>query len=66
MRAWEDFLAERIRESTWVHLEFDPMGRIEVSYPLVQAPAPCRLCRLGGLGEEGLERVAEFIRGGEV
>jgi molybdopterin/thiamine biosynthesis adenylyltransferase len=63
LRLWEEFMAERLRESTWVHLEFNPAGRLEVSYPPAQALAPCRLCRLMGLGEEGLPRIPEIIQG---
>lgn len=65
LRLLEDLIAERVQDSTWLHLEFDAMGRLAVSYPLVppdNTPHPCRLCSLTGWGEEGLSRVAQLFR----
>jgi hypothetical protein len=64
LRLWEDFLGERIRESTWIHAEFDDAGRLTVNYPTAQPPnhpTICHLCGLTGWGEEGLRRVAEIF-----
>ncbi len=61
LRLWEDFVAERVAGSTWVHAEFDPSGRLSVSQP-TPAPGPCRLCALAGRGEAGLASVRELFR----
>jgi hypothetical protein len=63
LRLWEDFVDERVRDSTWVHLEFNPAGRIEVSQPAATPARNCPLCRLTGLGEEGMDRISEVFRG---
>jgi hypothetical protein len=55
LRLWEDFLAARIQESTWAHLEFAPTGHLSVTYPTVAVVENrCPLCRLSGWGEEGV------------
>jgi hypothetical protein len=56
LRLWEDFVAERVTASTWAHLEFDPAGRLAVTYPSPPGPAACQLCALLGAGEEGVPR----------
>lgn len=63
-RLLEDVVAARIQESTWVHLEFDPIGRLSVTYPPVPSaldPQSCPLCKLTGWGEEGIPRVVAFL-----
>jgi hypothetical protein len=62
LRLWEDFVAERVPESTWVHLEFDPAGRLDVAYRPAPPPTPCRLCGLIGLGDDGLIRATELLQ----
>lgn len=67
LRLLEDLMAERVQDSTWAHLEFDALGRLAVSYPVVppaNEPLSCRLCSLTGWGEEGLSRVAQLFRQG--
>jgi hypothetical protein len=63
LRLWEDFVAERVRETTWIRLEFDAAGLLQVSYPLVALARPCPLCGLMGTGEEGLDRMPQVIGG---
>ncbi len=62
-RLWEDFIVERVSESTWARIEIDPAGRIDVSYPR-PAPIPlsCPVCREAGAGESGLALVSDMIR----
>ncbi len=63
LRLFEDFMAERITESTWLHAEYDPAGRLAVSYPPARRPAAiCAMCRLSGAGEEALPQLPEFLR----
>ncbi|MFQ5857644.1 MAG: ThiF family adenylyltransferase [Anaerolineae bacterium] len=53
----QDLVAERLRTSTWTHVEFDEVGRLAVEYPPMQQPAgadDCALCAKAGLGDEGL------------
>lgn len=64
LRAWEDFLAERIEHSTWVRLFFDPRGHLETLYPAIPSHfAPCPLCALAFAGNSGLSHVWEFLEG---
>lgn len=62
MRALEDVVAERVRDSVWAHLEFDAEGRCRIEYPGRVARASCA-CGLSGLGMEGLRRVPAFLQG---
>lgn len=53
----QDLAAERLRSSTWAHIEFNEDGHLAVSYPPVQPPTgttACALCAKAGLGDEGL------------
>ncbi len=64
-RMIEDLVAERIRETTWLHLEYDDHGRAVIIYPPLPAAgaAPCPVCSaLSGLGDEGLPQVPDIIR----
>jgi hypothetical protein len=65
LRLIEDFVAERIRESTWIHLEFDPEGRSRITYPRPAQPNGqnvCEICRLSGMGEAGLSRIPDLLK----
>ena len=65
LRLLEDFIAARVQESTWMHLEFDPAGRLSVVYPPVppvRERPTCRLCRLSGWGADGLPQLIELWR----
>jgi hypothetical protein len=65
LRFLEDLIDERVRGSTWEHLEFDAAGTLLVSHPQVPPltePHSCLLCRLSGWGEEGIPRVVELLR----
>jgi hypothetical protein len=53
LRLWEDFVAQRLPGSTWLHAEFDSAGQLALTYP-PSAVSPCQLCSLLGRGEEGL------------
>lgn len=53
----QNLVAERLRASTWAHIEFDAAGRLQVTYP--QPPssgqsASCPLCARAGLGDARL------------
>jgi hypothetical protein len=62
LRLWEDFITERVTGSTWIHAEFDQVGRMNVAYPPLTPTSPCSLCMLLGLGEEGLPRTAALFQ----
>jgi len=64
LRLWEDLVAERVRSSTWLHVEFDHAGRLSVTDRTAPRSGTCRLCGLAGWGEAGLARVAELARDG--
>ena len=61
LRLWEDFVAERVGESTWVRVEFDERGQILVSQQQGVADGPCRLCGRMGSGEAGLREAPEVF-----
>jgi ThiF family len=61
VRLWEDFMAERVQQSTWIHLEFDPNGQLALTYPAAAGTRPCPLCRHSGTGEWGIDRMSEII-----
>lgn len=68
LRMLEDLVAERLTESVWLRLEFDPRGRLSTRY-LERAnhavPGHCALCvTLAGLGDAGLDRVPGLLRSG--
>jgi hypothetical protein len=54
LRVCEDFVAERVAGSNWLHAEFDRAGQLSVTYPSPEPRVTCRLCRLVGMAEEGL------------
>jgi molybdopterin/thiamine biosynthesis adenylyltransferase len=65
-RMIEDLVAERIRETTWLHLEYDQRGKAVITYPPLgpdERAAGCPLCSaLAGLGDDGLPKVPDLIR----
>jgi len=52
LRLWEDFIAERVSESTWLHVELDHAGQLHATYPPASPVSPCRLCALMRLSED--------------
>jgi hypothetical protein len=65
LRVFEDYVAERVSASTWLRLEFDPSGRLEVSYPAVppdRQTTSCGVCELAGQGDEGAGLWWELVR----
>ena len=66
LRMIEDLLLERIRDTTWLQLEYDSSGRVATAYPPlpeIHDTAPCRLCAtLAGMGDDGLALVPGLIR----
>jgi molybdopterin/thiamine biosynthesis adenylyltransferase len=61
LRLWEDFVAERVAESTWIHIEFDHSGRMGLYYEPVNTTSTCRLCQLAGMAQDGLSPATEFF-----
>lgn len=62
LRMIEDLIAERIRDSEWMQLEFRPQGRVRISYPPLPMNSSCPLCgALTGLGDEGVPLVPILI-----
>jgi hypothetical protein len=61
LRLWEDFVAQRLPGSTWLHAEFDSAGQLTLTYP-PSAVSPCPLCPLLGRGEEGLAQGRVFFQ----
>lgn len=66
MRFVEDLIAERIEESMWVRIEFDPSGRLAVTYPTANRFAACEMCRCSGLGDDGLENLRNLFQKGDL
>jgi len=68
IRMLEDLIAERIQDSTWLHLEFLPSGRLVTSYPETSqgdADEPCPICgQISGLGDDGLPLARQLIAEG--
>jgi molybdopterin/thiamine biosynthesis adenylyltransferase len=62
LRAWEDLVAGRVRESLWAHLEFGERGRLSVSYPGEGGARRDCACPLSGLGASGMPRLRDFLR----
>lgn len=66
-RMIEDLVAERLRETTWLQVEYDRHGRITTSYPPRapdSIPRECRLCAtLTCRGDDGLAQVPSLIQG---
>jgi molybdopterin/thiamine biosynthesis adenylyltransferase len=62
LRLLEDFIAARVGESTWIHLDFDRRG-----IPLLESRSPspnpeCPACPLAGRGDEGIAALHETLR----
>jgi len=49
-----DLVADRLRRTLWLHLDFDQAGHLTVQYPLTTSSAAtdCPLCARAGAGEE--------------
>jgi molybdopterin/thiamine biosynthesis adenylyltransferase len=62
-RLWEDLIANRVRASTWLRIEYDAAGRPSITEPMPPRPGACRLCDLMGRGDDGLPRAAALARG---
>jgi len=53
LRMLEDLTAERLRESTWAHLEIADTSRLSVTYPQHgQTQDQCPLCARAGCGDD--------------
>ncbi len=61
VRLLEDFIGERVVDSTWVRLDFDEAGHLSVAYPPARPAEGCPLCGLCGLGEAGLSHLAQAL-----
>jgi hypothetical protein len=62
-RLWEDLIADRVRASTWLRIEYDAAGRPSITEPMPPRPVACRLCDLLCRGDDGLPRAAALARG---
>jgi hypothetical protein len=54
IRLLEDLYAGHVRESTWIHLEFDQHGIPHLEHRQPSAQAGCHLCELTARGDEGV------------
>lgn len=63
IRLLEDWIGGRVDASTWIHLEFDERGRLDVRYPWISRPQEaCPLCALGGCGDDGVSRLPAILQ----
>lgn len=62
VRCWEDFVAERVNESAWIHADFDANGRIRISYRSTPRNDKCPICRLYGGGDAEIRNIPSLIR----
>jgi molybdopterin/thiamine biosynthesis adenylyltransferase len=63
MRLLEDFVAERVQTSRWIHLEFDAGGTPSLA-TITPPPDPaCPLCRHTGEADDGLGAVRQIVAG---
>ena len=54
LRLLEDFVADRIVDSTWLHAEYDTNGIPSVEHRVEVVQRPCCVCELCGRGDSGL------------
>ena len=66
LRLLEDFLAGRVGESTWLHLEYDANGIPSIDhFGASDVPSiSCPTCQLTGLGDSGLNQFRDVVGGG--
>lgn len=61
LRLIEDLAGDRVRRSTWIHLEFDPQGVPMLNERGGTNEPGCSLCRHGGEGDPGIGTVREIL-----
>ncbi len=60
LRLLEDFVSDRLQQSTWLHLEFDPHGLPSLR-TMTPAPQPtCPLCQRTGNGDQALDQIQDL------
>ena len=66
LRLIEDFLAGRVGETTWLHLEYDANGIPSIDHfgPSDVPSISCPTCRLTGLGDRALNHFRDVVGGG--
>lgn len=61
LRLLEDFLGGTLRESAWIHLEWDGMGHPQLEHRDPSVRRDCTFCGVTGLGDEGLALLPSVI-----
>jgi molybdopterin/thiamine biosynthesis adenylyltransferase len=61
LRIFEDFLAGRIEDSTWIHIEIDAQGIPVVERRTPAADPSCLVCSLGACADEGVDRIRAVL-----
>lgn len=61
IRMLEDFIGERLRESTWLRLDVDQSGIPAIVRNRTTRTARCPLCALAGQGDQGLPEFRSLV-----
>jgi hypothetical protein len=61
LRLLEDLAAGRVRESVWLHLEYDADGLPTLRTVEAEREENCPLCARAGWGEAGLREIGEMF-----
>lgn len=62
LRTAEDFIAGRTEGSLWLHLEIDQHGIPIIERRRLIPATTCRLCQLGGWGDDGTGKLTDLLR----
>ncbi|MGA2796268.1 MAG: ThiF family adenylyltransferase [Thermoguttaceae bacterium] len=64
MRLLEDFVGERVTSSIWLHVEYDPDGRLSLWQRPPTLTEHCPLCgELAGMGTSGMAQATALLHG---
>jgi hypothetical protein len=61
LRLIEEFVAGRLRDSVWLQLDTLDNGIPELRPVSVGAGQGCRICRMTGLGDDGIHRISSVV-----
>jgi hypothetical protein len=64
LRLLEDFIAERVEESVWLHLEFSESGIPTIEHRVPRVSRRCPLCNLAGQGDAGVSQLMKTVAQG--